>query len=121
MNLFNLPLNSIKSSASPTIHAADPEGDSKGGLPSSSEVQRLINLDVQQIALEVQRDQQYNKQKQKSRKAKDTGGDPEEKDMFIEETLIVMLPDDKSSQFQCLEISRSQMMTSDLENTDDVQ
>ena len=45
---------------------------------------------MQQIALEMQRDQLYNKQKQKSRgKAQDLGGDPEDKDMFIEETLLV--------------------------------
>jgi hypothetical protein len=50
---------------------------------------------VQQIALEMQRDMQYNKQKQKSRKAQDMGGDPEDKDMFIEETLIVIHPADK--------------------------
>ena len=73
---------------------------------------------MQQIALEMQRDQLYNKQKEKSRgKAQDLGGDPEDKDMFIEETLIVKYTDIDIKTKKWLQISPSQMMTSS-ENVD---
>jgi hypothetical protein len=89
------------------MNLKDSKGSSNGGLPSSSEMQELINLDVQQIALEMQRDMQYNKQKQKSRKAQDLGGDPEDKDLFVEETLKVVQPEGIRKPITNLKISCS--------------
>ena len=98
---------SVQASASPGMNLQDSKGSSNGGLPSSSEMQELINLDVQQIALELQRDMQYNKQKQKSRKAQDLGGDPEDKDLFVEETLKVVQPEGIRKPITNLKISCS--------------
>ena len=89
------------------MNLQDSKGSSNGGLPSSSEMQELINLDVQQIALEMQRDMQYNKQKQKSRKAQDLGSDPEDKDLFVEETLKVVQPEGIRKPITNLKISCS--------------